>query len=231
MLNLSKGKSLNLSKTSDNLSHILIGMGWEMASGDRTVETQVPVKSIGNFFRSLFGRPLVTETKTEVVKHNTENYDLDASCAVVNNKCRLINGDSLVYYGHTETRGIKHSGDNLVGGSGKNDDEQINIWLDQVNSNAKAIVVFMNIYSASRRKQNFGALTNAYVRIVNMSNKEELCRYDLTSLKQDDTAIVLGIISKVNGEWIFKAVGETCKADRPDYVVDQFGALKIQDLI
>ncbi len=226
MLKLSKGGSIKLSKDSKSLSHIIVGMGWEVANAERTVTRDVPIKSIGNFFRKLFGCELVTESVTEVVSRRQSgyDYDLDASCALFDSNSKLIH-DSVVYYGHKFIKGIIHGGDNLTGSDGMHDDETIDITLSQVNAKTDTIAVFMNIYCASSRNQSFADLTKAYLRIINADSNEELCRYDLTQFTPEHTALVLGFITHEDDGWKFTAIGESLFGNYPQDVTKQLPAI------
>ena len=235
MLKLSKGSSLKLAKDSDALSHIIVGMGWEIAQKgkDRTVTHEVPVKSIGNFFRKLFGCTLVTKTVTEVVRPRSNfEYDLDASCALFDSANRIISyndegktKDACVFYNNKKLAGISHGGDNLTGSDGLHDDETIDIHLDKVFGNTSTIAIFMNIYQAKERKQSFADLTKAYLRIVNAENGEEMCRYDLTQFNEDHTALVLGFITRDDTGWTFTAIGESMYGNFPSEVTTQIPKL------
>lgn len=230
MLKLSKGSSLKLAKDSDALTHIIVGMGWEIAQSEHKVTREVPVKSIGNFFRRIFGCELVTETVTEVIHPRSSGYeyDLDASCALFDKNNNIIqyrssegNRDALVFFNNKELAGIQHGGDNLTGSDGLHDDETIDIHLDQVFDTTETIAVFMNIYKAKERKQSFACLTKAYLRIVNANNGEEMCRYDLTQFTESHTALVLGFITRDDSGWTFTAVGESLNGNYPREVSNQ----------
>jgi tellurium resistance protein TerD len=230
MIKLSKGGSLKLAKDSDALTHIVVGMGWEVAQSERTVTREVPVKSIGNFFRKLFGGKLVTKTITEIIRPRSTGYeyDLDASCALFDKNDSIIHysvcgesSDALVFYNNKKIDGIRHGGDNLTGSDGLHDDETIDIQLDKVFKSTETIAIFMNIYQAKDRKQSFADLTKAYLRIVNATNGEEMCRYDLTQFTDIHTALVLGFITRDESGWTFTAVGESLLGNYPREVANQ----------
>lgn len=228
MIKLSKGGSIKLKKDTDSLTHIFVGMGWEIAKGSRTVTREVPVKSLGNLFRKMFGCELVTKTVTETVTRRTNGeYDLDASCVLLNKDGSPIGRrieENMVCYHNKEVSGIKHGGDNLTGSDGEHDDEVIDIDLNGVRKETATIVVFMNIYQAENKKQSFRDLTKAYLRIVNAANNEELCRYDLTQFNEKDTALVLGKLTREGNEWTFTAIGNSLKANYPIEVVNQLNS-------
>lgn len=224
-INLSKGDVINLEKVDETneLEEINVGMGWLVADKSKkssiTREVSRPVKGFFNWLRGVFGAEQVMETVTENIPlpKSQYDYDLDASCYVSG-----VRGQNLVYFGYKDIAGIHHGGDNLVGGTGNSDDETINIQLNQVSKSAKKIIIFMNIYQASSRRQSFACLENAYLRIYNVKTKKELCRYDLAKLDPTATALVLGELYKEDGKWNFKAIGDCYKADHPSEMVRYF---------
>ena len=96
--------------------------------------------------------------------------------------------------------------DNLTG-EGEGDDEQIKVALKDIPANITKISFTVTIYEAQERNQNFGQVSNAFVRIVNMENDEEILRYDLGEDFSIETAVVVGELYKHNGEWKFNAIG------------------------
>ncbi|MDE7137852.1 MAG: TerD family protein, partial [Ruminococcus sp.] len=101
---------------------------------------------------------------------------------------------------------VEHMGDNLTG-EGEGDDEQIKINLSGIPSNIEKIAFTVTIYDADNRRQNFGQVSNAFIRIVNNDTNEELIRYDLGEDFSIETAVVVGELYKHNGEWKFNAIG------------------------
>ena len=101
-------------------------------------------------------------------------------------------------------------GDNLTG-EGDGDDEQILIELSRVPQEYDKIVIVVNIYSAVQRKQHFGMIRNAFIRIVDGSTNKEMCKYDLTENYSGMTAMIFGEIYRHNGEWKFGAIGQGTK--------------------
>ena len=97
-------------------------------------------------------------------------------------------------------------GDNLTG-EGEGDDEQIVIDLARVPAEYDRIVIVVNIYQAVQRKQHFGMIENAFIRLVDARNNKEMCKYNLTENYSGMTAMIFGEIYRHNGEWKFKAVG------------------------
>lgn len=133
------------------------------------------------------------------------SVDCDASVLVVGEDNKLVD---TVYYGSLQSkdRSIKHSGDNLTG-DGDGDDEQIFVNLGGVSETIQKLVFVVNIYQAHARKQDFGKVKNAYIRIINKKNNEELVRFNLTDDYQGLTALVTGELYRHGGEWKFNAIG------------------------
>ena len=136
------------------------------------------------------------------------DFDLDASAFILgaNGKCRTER--DFVFYGNLEhpSGAVKHMGDNLTG-EGEGDDEQILVDLNKVSADTEKIAFTVTIYDADKRRQNFGQVSNAFIRIVDESNEEELIRYDLGEDFSIETAVVVGELYKHNGEWKFNAIG------------------------
>ena len=114
----------------------------------------------------------------------------------------------LVYFGNLKHKSgtVNHMGDNLTG-AGEGDDEQIVIDLSRVPAEYDKIVIVVNIYQAVKRKQHFGMIKNAFIRLVDARNNKEMCKYNLTENYSGMTAMIFGEIYRHNGEWKFNAVG------------------------
>ena len=98
-------------------------------------------------------------------------------------------------------------GDNLTG-AGDGDDEQILVSLGGVPAEYDRIVLVVNIYQAEKRRQHFGMIRNAFIRLVDGRNNQELCRYDLSENYDGMTAMIFGEVYRHNGEWKFNAIGQ-----------------------
>ncbi len=114
----------------------------------------------------------------------------------------------FVFYGNLEhpTEAVKHMGDNLTG-EGEGDDEQIQIDLTKIPANIAKIAFTVTIYDAEVRRQNFGQVSNSFIRIVDESTGRELIKYDLGEDFSIETAVVVGELYRHNGEWKFNAIG------------------------
>ncbi|OUQ60569.1 chemical-damaging agent resistance protein C [Tyzzerella sp. An114] len=136
------------------------------------------------------------------------SFDLDASAFLVGDNGKVPTEKEFVFYGNLKhvSGGVVHMGDNRTG-EGEGDDEQIKIDLDKVPSNVSKIAFTVTIYEAEERRQNFGQVSNAFIRIVDEVTNEELIRYDLGEDFSIETAIVVGELYRHNGEWKFNAIG------------------------
>lgn len=130
------------------------------------------------------------------------SWDLDASVILINSSNKVV---ETVYYGHKHGIGIRLNGDNLTG-DGDGDDEIISIKLSRIPDEVVKIGFFVNIFSAGGR--DFSRVKNAYIRMVNKDNKDEICRYKLNESGKGYNAFHFANLERVNGEWEFKAIGE-----------------------
>lgn len=136
------------------------------------------------------------------------DFDLDASAFMCGANGKCPTEKEFIFYGNLEhTSGaVKHMGDNLTG-EGDGDDEQIQVDLKEIPENVEKIAFTVTIYEAQERRQNFGQVSNAYIRIVDEDTNQELIHYDLGEDFSIETAIVVGELYRHNGEWKFNAIG------------------------
>lgn len=140
------------------------------------------------------------------------DFDLDASCFALRNG-RLTSKKDICYFGNRNVmkKAIYHHGDNLTG-AGDGDDEQITVDLDKLDSDVDKIVFVVNIYMAKMRRQSFGDVKNAFIRLVDENTGAELFRYNLSDGSVDKVAgLIFAELYKYNGEWKFNAIGEGTK--------------------
>lgn len=136
------------------------------------------------------------------------DFDLDASVFMLADSGKVPSDSEFIFYGNKKhsSGSVEHMGDNLTG-AGEGDDEQIKINLPAIPDNIQKIDFTVTIYEAEQRKQNFGQVENAFIRIVNAATGEELIRYDLTEDFSIETAVVVGELYRHGGEWKFNAIG------------------------
>lgn len=135
------------------------------------------------------------------------SYDLDASVFLLEGSGKVRNDQDFVFYNNPVggNQSVFYSGDNRTG-FGSNDDEQIRIILNQVPPHIERIAFTITIHDAQAKRQNFSQISNAYVRIMNEENQEELLRFNLEQFSVE-TAIVAAELYRHNGEWKFNAIG------------------------
>lgn len=136
------------------------------------------------------------------------DFDLDAAAFMVGENGKCPTEKEFVFYGNLEhaSGAVKHMGDNLTG-EGEGDDEQIQVDLSKIPANVSKIAFTVTIYEAETRRQNFGQVSNAFIRIVDEATNTELIRYDLGEDFSIETAVVVGELYRNNGEWKFNAIG------------------------
>ena len=136
------------------------------------------------------------------------DFDLDAAAFLLGDSGRASSSSDFVFYGNLKhaSGGVEHLGDNLTG-VGDGDDEQIKVDLSKVPDTVTRIAFTVTIYEAEERRQNFGMVSNAFIRIVNEATGADLIRYDLGEDFSIETAIVVGEVYRHNGEWKFNAIG------------------------
>lgn len=136
------------------------------------------------------------------------DFDLDAAAFLLAENGRVTRNEDFVFYGNLQhpSGAVTHLGDNLTG-AGDGDDEQIVIDLSLVPAAITKIAFTVTIYEAEVRRQNFGQVSNAFIRIYNKATGEELLRYDLGEDFSIETAAVFGELYNHNGEWKFNAIG------------------------
>lgn len=136
------------------------------------------------------------------------SFDLDSAAFLITENGKVSRPEDFVFFGNLvhPSGAVQHLGDNLTG-AGDGDDEQIKIDLSKVPENIAKIAFSVTIYDAETRRQNFGQVSNAFVRIIDEAKGEELVRYDLGEDFSIETAAVFGELYNNNGEWKFNAIG------------------------
>lgn len=135
-------------------------------------------------------------------------FDLDTAAFMLGENGKIRTDNDFVFYNNTKdsSGSVNHLGDNRTG-EGDGDDEQIKINLNNIPSDVKKIAFTVTIHDANERRQNFGQVSNSYIRIVNEDTNEELIRFDLSEDFSIETAIVVAEVYRHNDEWKFTAIG------------------------
>ncbi|MEU5161430.1 TerD family protein [Streptomyces sp. NPDC020875] len=137
------------------------------------------------------------------------DFDLDASALLTNDQGKVAVDGNFVFFNNLKSPdgSVEHTGDNLTG-EGEGDDEQIKVNLAGVPAEVDKIVFPVSIYDAENRQQSFGQVRNAFIRVVNQADNNELARYDLTEDASTETAMVFGELYRNGAEWKFRAIGQ-----------------------
>lgn len=177
-ISLTKGQRIDLTKNNTSLKKVLVGLGWD------------PIKKRG-FFGS-----------------TTPQIDIDASVIMLKDD-RVKSKDDVIYFGNLKSKcgGVLHTGDNLTG-DGDGDDEQIIVDLPKVNSEVNKLIFVINIYGSKNKRQDFGMIENAFIRVANKDNNENIAMYNLTDNYQGKTSVIVGEVYRHGSEWKFAAIGE-----------------------
>lgn len=135
-------------------------------------------------------------------------FDLDAAAFLLAENGKAASESDFIFYGNLKhvSESVEHLGDNLTG-EGDGDDEQIKIDLSKVPAEIAKIDFTVTIYDAEKRSQNFGQVSNAFIRVVDEASNTELIRYDLGEDFSVETAVVVAELYRHNGEWKFNAIG------------------------
>ncbi|WP_280234603.1 TerD family protein [Nocardia cyriacigeorgica] len=137
------------------------------------------------------------------------DYDLDASALATGPDLKVLSDLHFVFYNNLRSPegSIEHTGDNLTG-AGEGDDEVINVDLAATPPSITNIFFPVSIHEADARRQSFGQVRNAYIRVLDTNTGAELARYDLSEDASTETAMVFGELYRHNGEWKFRAIGQ-----------------------
>ncbi|ASS74033.1 stress protein [Tumebacillus algifaecis] len=195
-ISLVKGQKIDLTKSNAGLTNLIVGLGWD------------PVQQKKGLFGFL---------KAEA------NIDCDASALLLDANDRLTKDGNLVcfYNKKSKCQSVIHSGDNLTG-EGDGDDEQIFVDLKKVPSDVAKILMVVNIYDCEKRRQDFGMIQKAYIRVVNRANNQELVRFNLSDNYSGKTALIVAEIYRHDGDWKFNAIGEGAYAAHIDLLAAKY---------
>jgi stress response protein SCP2 len=125
---------------------------------------------------------------------------------------KIASQSDVIFYNNLRHKSgcVIHQGDNLTG-AGEGDDEQILIDLEHLPRQIQRVVMLVSIYKAVERRQHFGMIRNAFIRLVDADRKKELCIYNLSENYEGMQSMIFGEIYRHNGEWKFNAIGQPLK--------------------
>ena len=137
------------------------------------------------------------------------DFDLDASAFLLKADGKVRADSDFIFYNQLKSvdGSVEHTGDNRTG-EGDGDDEAIKVDLSKVPAEIDKIAFTVTIHEAEVRKQNFGQVSNAFIRIVNQDNNSEVARYDLAEDASTETAMIFAELYRHGSEWKFRAVGQ-----------------------
>ncbi len=136
-------------------------------------------------------------------------FDLDAIAFILNKSGKVRTDYDMIFYNNKVANDgiLEHTGDNLTG-DGEGDDESIIVQLHLIPDNVEKITFCASIHEAASRHQNFGQVSNAFIRIVDNSTNIEIVRFDLSEDYSTETALIFGELYRHSGDWKFKAIGQ-----------------------
>ena len=137
------------------------------------------------------------------------DFDLDASALICGTEGKVLSDSHFVFFNNLKSPDgtVEHTGDNLTG-EGEGDDELIKVNVASVGADVDKIAFIVSIHEAESRNQSFGQVSNAFIRVVDQADNNELARYDLSEDYSTETALVFGELYRNGAEWKFRAVGQ-----------------------
>jgi tellurium resistance protein TerD len=138
-----------------------------------------------------------------------QDFDLDASAFLVAPTGKVRSDADFIFYNQLKSieGSVEHTGDNRTG-AGDGDDEQVKINLDLIPADVDKVAVTVTIHDAETRRQNFGQVRNAFIRVVNEDSGAEVVRFDLGEDFSTETAVIFAEVYRSGAEWKFRAVGQ-----------------------
>ena len=185
-----QGQRVELTTKEAGLSRIMIGLGWN------PVETSQCEK---------YWNTVATESSDDVL----QEVDCDVSVLLLDAENKLRRKEDIIYFRNLKSscRGVKHLGDNLTG-AGEGDDEQILVDLKLIPPVIHSLLFVVTLYECEQRKQDLSLIRNAFIRIVNLPDYQEIIRFNLTGQYACNTALLVGDIYRTPTGWEFRALGE-----------------------
>ena len=195
-ISLEKGQRISLTKDDTSLNELMCGLGWDVIQ---------PSKG------GIFGQ-----------SKQKKDFDLDSSVICLDENGKLADFKDIICFSNLKhsSGAIIHHGDNLTG-FGEGDDEVITINLFQIPDRISRLVFVVNIYKCLEREHDFSLITNAFVRLVNIANHQELARFNLSGEEyQGMTGMKLAEVYRYNSEWKMVAIGDGFSADSLQDIAD-----------
>ena len=149
------------------------------------------------------------------------DFDLDASVFLLQQDEKVRSDSDFIFYNNLRSAdgSVEHTGDNLTG-EGEGDDEQVKVDLQSVPQAVAKLVFGVTIHEGDARRQNFGQVGGAFIRVVNGETDREIVRYDLSEDASTETAMLFGELYRLGGEWKFRAIGQGYASGRAGIAKD-----------
>ncbi|WP_166380887.1 TerD family protein [Catellatospora methionotrophica] len=129
-----------------------------------------------------------------------QTIDLDASCLLFDASGQLAD---QVWFRQLKSRdgAVQHTGDNLTG-DGDGDDESIKVDLSRLPVHITTLVFTVNSFTG----QDFSQIENAFCRLIDETNGQEVARYALTG-SGNHTAQIMAKVARDGQGWSMTAIG------------------------
>lgn len=136
-------------------------------------------------------------------------FDLDASVFMLDANDKVRGDSDFIFYNQPKSTdgSVEHKGDNRTG-VGEGDDEVLLVDLTKMSPQVQKVAFAATIHEAEARRQNFGMVRRAYIRILNESDGKEVARYDLSEDASTEAAMIFGELYRHGSDWKFRAVGQ-----------------------
>jgi len=154
-------------------------------------------------------RKLVVGLGWDARSTDGQDFDLDASAFLLNSAGRTRSDADFIFYNQLKSieGSVEHTGDNRTG-EGDGDDEQVKVNLGLIPADVDKVAITVTIHDAEVRRQNFGQVRNAFIRVVNEDTGAEVVRFDLGEDFSTETAVIFAEVYRNGAEWKFRAVGQ-----------------------
>lgn len=204
VINLQKGGRINLSKEASGMSRVRLGLSWDANAFDSGDDFDLDVSIFANRLRNIPGGEPAMKLVDDAhfVFYNSEIRTLDDKTASAQTGAYPRPGKPC-----SPCLGIIHSGDNTTG-AGAGDDESVNIDFNRINPAIEEIAIVVTIHDAAARKQNFGQVSNARIKLYDEDTGEVVAKYDLDDDFSSETAVQFGSLYRKDGSWLFRAIGK-----------------------
>ncbi len=152
---------------------------------------------------------------------NRPNFDLDASVFMLSANGKVRSDEDFIFYNQKTSQclSVAHQGDNRTG-VGDGDDEVININLQKIPSHVQKLVFSVSIFEHAERRQNFGMLKEAFIRLVDENTGRQIAIFDLDEDAGNASSMIFGELVRHGSDWRFVAVGQGFNFDLTEMAIN-----------